>query len=146
MKKMMMTLAAILTLSLGVFAADENVNSQVLDAFKKDFANATEVNWTSGADYYKASFHMNGRKIYAYYSTEGDLMGLTRYISSADLPLMLQTNLKKEYGDYWITDLFEVAKEEGTSYYVTVEDADHKVVLKSTEGGNWKVFRKSNKS
>jgi hypothetical protein len=146
MKKMLMTLAAIVTLGMSVLAADGNVDSQVLNAFKKDFASATEVTWTSGTDYHKVSFFMNGQKIFAFYSTEGELMGMTRYILSADLPLMLQTSLKKEYGNFWISDLFEVAKEDGTRYYATMEDADHKIILQSTDGNNWSVFRKSNKA
>lgn len=141
-----MTLAVLFTLSLGVFAAGGNVNARVTDAFNKDFANATDVQWTSGADYHKVSFSMNGHRIFAYYTAEGSLMGVTRYVSPADLPLMLQTDLRKEYGNYWISDLFEMANENGTNYYVTIEDADQKIVLQSDGSYNWKLYRKSNKS
>lgn len=141
MKKMILSLAIALT-TLGAFAAgEENVNQKVLDAFKNEFNTAREVEWAAGADYYRAAFVYNEKYVFAYYSTEGDLLGITRYISPADLPMNLQISLKKKYSSYWISDLFEVAKNETTSYYITVEDADAKIVLKSTGGSDWSVFK-----
>ena len=147
---MIMTLAvAIITISS--FAAEVKVSSGVLNAFEKDFTNATEVTWTEartseGRDYYKASFVFNDQHVNAFYSTEGQLMGMTRFISSLDLPITLLTNLKKGYVNYWISDLFEVSNSDGTAYYITVENADAKIVLKSTSGGSWKVYQKNTKA
>ena len=72
-------------------------------------------------------------------------MGLTRNISTAQLPVSLQANLKKNYGGYWISDLFEVAKNNGTSYYVTLENGDKKVVLTSANGSDWSTYKKDRK-
>ena len=55
----------------------------------------------------------------AFYSKKVNCSAMTRYISSLDLPLSLQTNLKKSYSDYWISDLFEVSNNDGTAYYIT---------------------------
>jgi len=141
MKKMILSLAIAFT-TFGAFAAgDENVNQKVLDAFQTEFNSAREVEWTTGADYYKAAFVYNEKHVFAYYNTEGDLLGITRYISPEDLPMNLQISLKKKYSNYWISDLFEVAKSETTFYYITVEDADTKVLLKSTAGNDWSVFK-----
>jgi hypothetical protein len=62
------------------------------------------------------------------------------------LPVTLQTALKKSYEAYWISDLFELSDENGTSYYVTVENGDAKVTLKSTQTNQWTVYQKSRKS
>ena len=146
MKKMILSLAIALT-TLSAFAAgEENVNQKVLDAFKNEFNTVREVEWAAGADYYRAAFVYNEKYVFAYYSTEGDLLGITRYISPADLPMNLQISLKKKYSSYWISDLFEVAKNETTSYYITVEDADTKIVLKSTGGSDWSVFKTEKKA
>lgn len=146
MKKMILSLAIALT-TLSAFAAgEENVNQKVLDAFKNEFNTVREVEWAAGADYYRAAFVYNEKYVFAYYSTEGDLLGITRYISPADLPMNLQISLKKKYNSYWISDLFEVAKNETTSYYITVEDADTKIVLKSTGGSDWSVFKTEKKA
>jgi hypothetical protein len=145
MKKTILTLAIAL-LSLASFAAEVNVNSRVLTSFNIEFKSAKEVKWTAGSNYYKAAFVLNNQHVFAFYNVEGELLGLTRYISSLDLPIALQTSLKKEYAEYWISDLFEVSNASGTSYYMTVEDADRKVVLQSSNGSDWSVYQKTTKA
>jgi hypothetical protein len=145
MKKIIITLAIALG-TLSSFAREVNVSSTVLTAFKSDFISAKEVTWTVSRDYYKATFVFNDQHVFAFYSTEGELLGTTRYISSLDLPVNLQAGLKKGYSNYWISDLFEVSNSEGTGYYITVEDADSKIVLKSTGGDNWRVYQKTTKA
>lgn len=145
MKQMILTLAVAVS-SLFAYAGAENANvdSQVLNAFQNEFNAAKEVKWTESSDYYKASFIFNGQYVAAFYSHDGELMGVTRYITSLELPIKLQASLKKSYSAFWISDLFEVSNSEGTSYYVTLENADKKVVLKS--GGNsWDVYKSTEK-
>jgi hypothetical protein len=147
MKKMMVVLAMMLTVSsITAFAGDGDVNTKVLTAFQHDFSNAAEVTWTAGDDYYKASFLFNNQYVSAYYSPEGELYGITRYISSLDLPLNLLLSLKKDYSQFWIADLFELSKKEGTSYYITLEDADTKIILKSSDGSDWTNYKKIKKT
>jgi hypothetical protein len=145
MKKMIMAIGLLLSMSFA-FANDEIVNPKVLDAFKNEFSTAKEVIWTAGTNYYKAAFTFNGNHVFAFYNMDGDLLGLTRYISSTDLPIGLQKELKSDYSDFWITDLFEVANNNGTSYYITVENAESKIVLKSIDGKKWETFKKINKA
>lgn len=158
MKKTMVALAMILTMSsITAFAgiADSNpfaikghgdVNEKVLNAFKQEFTDAAEVKWSAGVNYYKAEFIFNNQYISAFYSTTGELYGVTRHISSLDLPLNLLLSLKKDYSSFWITDLFEMAKKDGTSYYITLEDADTKVVLKASGSDEWTTYKKTKKS
>lgn len=122
----MILMLAIALSTLSAFATDENVNQKVLDAFKTEFNSAKEVEWSVGSNYYKATFNYNGKYVFAYYNENGDLLGLTRYLSPVDLPIALQNNLKKSYEDFWISDLFEASKNEGTIYYITLENADGK--------------------
>ena len=145
MKKIIITLAVALS-TIGSFAREVKVNSKVLDAFTTEFAAAKDVTWTEGNDFYKAAFVYNEQHLFAFYSTEGELMGLTRYISSLNLPVNLQAGLKKGYSNYWISDLFEVSNNEGTGYYITLENADATIVLKSTGGNNWSVYKKTIKA
>lgn len=147
MKKMILTLAIAIS-SLASFAAGEEttVNATIQNAFNKEFAGATDVAWTMGKNSYKASFVMNNQRLMAYYTTEGELMGITRNMSSLDLPLNLQAGLKKNYSSYWISDLFEVSNNDGSSYYITLEKADESVVLESSNGGKWTVYKKITKA
>ena len=143
MKKMI--IAAAMFVSLSAFANDEKVSPKVLNAFNTEFTTAQEVEWTTTNEYYRASFDMNGAKVFAFYNMDGELMGLTRNISSSQLPVNLQASLKKNYSGYWISDLFEVANNNGNSYYVTLENGEKKVVLNSANGSDWSTYKKDRK-
>ena len=144
MKKIIMTLAIAVS-SFSAFAGEVEVTSKVREAFTSEFGNAGDVTWTLNHDYYKAAFTYNNRYVFAFYSMDGELLALTRYISSADLPISLLKTIKSNYSDYWISDLFEMSKHDGTSYFITLEDAETKMVLKST-GGSWTVHQKTRKA
>ena len=122
------------------------MNPAALESFNSSFKNATEVNWTITATYAKADFAMNGQYVAAYYDITGKLIALTRNISSLQLPITLQASLKNSYENYWISDLFEVANDEGTYYYVTLENSDTKVVLKGSANSEWSTYQKSRKA
>ena len=142
----MLTLAIAITMTItSAFAGEESVTPQILNAFKSEFVTAREVEWTISENYYRADFTLNDQKVFAYYNTDGQFLGLTRFISTTQLPITLQTSLKKNYDSYWITDLFEVANEEGTAYYITLENTASKIVLKSNERTSWSMYQKSKK-
>jgi hypothetical protein len=146
MKKILFTLTILLSLaSFSSFANEETVTPGVLQSFKSSFKNAQDVNWSVVQNFYKANFVMNGQHVAAFYDASGELVALSRNISSVQLPISLQTGLKQRYQGFWISDLFEVANDSGTSYYVTLENGDTKLVLKSTENG-WATFQKQRKS
>ena len=88
-----MLLLGVLVVSLGAVNANpgsEEVDARVLGAFKKEFATAKDITWTLAVNYYQASFVYNEQHITAYYNTEGELLGVARFISPVDLPLALQ--------------------------------------------------------
>ena len=89
---------------------------------------------------------MDDQYVTAFYNTEGELVALTRSITVYQLPIVLQTSLKKEHQNYWISDLFEVANDQGNTYYVTIENADTKIVLKSNSTYGWSTYKKFQKS
>ena len=118
MKKIIIMLAVTIS-SLAAFAGEENVNKKVLNAFNQEFAGAKDVKWTTNETFYKASFEFNGQYVYAFYQLDGELLAITRNISSLDLPINLQSSLKKHYQGYWISDLFEISNNEGTKGFTT---------------------------
>ncbi len=128
-------------------ASDEiKVSAAVLASFNSSFKNAAGVEWKEAGNFYKADFTFNSQYVTAYYDATATLVAVTRNINSFQLPLTLQTSLKKSYEAYWITDLFELSDENGTAYYVTVENGESKTTLKSTEANQWSVYKKSRKS
>ena len=144
MKKSILILAMLLTTIVGSSFAnrtDDNKN-RAAASFKQDFASAKEVTWEGSNDLVKATFKLNDQVMFAYYSESGELMAVVRNMVSAQLPINLLTNLKKNYQGYWITDLFEVSASNESSYYVTLESADNVIVLKSSGLNKWEVFQK----
>ncbi|RYY10538.1 MAG: hypothetical protein EOO04_36735 [Chitinophagaceae bacterium] len=148
MKRLFFTLTLALSLiSMSSFAGDDTIVSEtVIKSFNTNFKSATEVSWTISDNFYKASFMLNGQHVAAFYNCDGQMIGMTRNISSTQLPIALQASLKRSYDGYWISDLFEMANEEGTFYYITLENADTKLVLKSTSDADWTSYQKQRKS
>ena len=147
MKKTIFALALSLVLGTASFANnDESINQRAAESFRKEFAQAKDVSWQKAGDMVRATFTLNERVLFAYYNTSGDLMAITRNITSDQLPIALQATLRKNYGGYWVSDLFEMVSGGQTSYYITVENADHKVVLKSEDFGSWATYSKEKKS
>ena len=139
-----MTIALSL-ISLSSFANGEDVSPKAVKSFNRSFKAATEVKWTITDNYFKADFALNGQYVSAFYDADGKMIALTRNISSLQLPIALQADLKKDYDCYWISDVLEVANDEGTSYYITLETADERMTLKSS-GDSWTTFKKQRKS
>jgi hypothetical protein len=123
----------------------EEVNDRIIKTFQKEFAGAQNVQWVTYKEFVKATFTLNEQVVYAYYSPDGNLLGVTRNILPGQLPINLLTDVKKNYNNYWITDLFEMATKSENMYYLTLENSDHKLVLKSSGTNGWEVFTKERK-
>jgi hypothetical protein len=147
MKKLLT--AAVLSSVLLVNAAfankNENVNIQVETAFKQEFVQAKDVSWQKTNAYYKATFKLNGETVNAYYTEAGEMLGIIHNILSTQLPINLQTSLKKEYENYWITELFEFSRPDSNGYFITIQNADQVITLQSTNGSSWYTYSKSKK-
>jgi hypothetical protein len=124
---------------------NENVNDKVEASFKQEFVLAKEVNWQKSDNYFKAVFKMNDDILTAFFAEDGEFLGVTRNLLSTELPIGLQTSLKKEYGAYWVSGLFEVAKNESSTYFITVENADQRITLQSTNSSSWSTYSKTKK-
>lgn len=124
---------------------DGVVSPQALETFKNSFSHAQEVYWSESADFYKAEFVLAGQYLYAFFSKEeGSLLAVTKNIAFTDLPVLLQTGLRENYCNYWISEIMEVSGTEGVTYYLTLENADRKMVLHSVKN-NWTLYQKKSK-
>lgn len=127
------------------FATETLSNDAAVRSFNQTFINAADVKWSVVSTMYRAEFNLNGQYASAYFNEDGTLMAVTRNISTFQLPITLQVELKKDYADYWVTELFEVSANGGTQYYVTLETATQKTVLKAYPGSQWSKYNKSRK-
>jgi hypothetical protein len=145
--KLIAAAALILTMSTtrSFAAPGHEISSQLRTAFQKDFNKAELVDYASGKDYTRLTLKTNDMIVFAYYSENGDLLAVTRNIKSTQLPLSLLLDLKKNYTGYWITDLFEMSTGSQSSYYMTLENGDTKVNLKSFNNDGWETIKKATK-
>ena len=139
-------LAALMLISIATFASDSTKPSEQLQKeFSREFAKATDVQWERVANYYKASFIEDGQYLVAYFDESNQLESVSRNISTNMLPLILQKDLKDKLSEsLWITDCFELLKENGTEYFVVLENADQKTIYQADEFG-WNVYKRTEK-
>jgi hypothetical protein len=147
MKKIILSLATVLMMGISAFAGknDGVVNQIAVNSFNREFTNVSNVSYEQKQDFLKVTFTMNDQVMFAYYNYNGVLQAVVRNIRSTQLPINLLTDLKNDYGGFWISDLFEIASDDSTSYYVTIENADKTIVLKSEGTNGWGVYSKVRK-
>jgi hypothetical protein len=136
MKKTILSIAIVLALFSTAFANHPStVTERARASFQKDFYQASEVNWTETNNYVLATFLLDKETLFAYYDFQGNLIGLVHHILTTSLPVNLRKDIKKHYADYWVSELFEVTREDGVYYYIQLKNPDETIVL-STEGTN----------
>jgi hypothetical protein len=140
----MLTLAAS-TIFTSSYAADNTATPLVMQAFQRSFYGAKDISWENVGVLYKATFVLAGQYHSVFFNNDGDLIAKTQNLVSTTLPKGLQASLKKELNGRWITDLFVVSIEGDDTYYVTLENADTSVMLKSAGAKKWMVYQKNEK-
>ncbi|HVK97126.1 MAG TPA: hypothetical protein VM368_04870 [Flavisolibacter sp.] len=147
MKFLFVILTVLCSINISIsHAGDVKVSPIVLHSFNSSFKDAAEVKWSISSKLYKAEFNFNEQYVTAYFDESGTMVAAIKNISSFQLPLSLQKSLKKELQSYWITELFELNNDSGTNYYLTLENAETKLVLKSTGAFDWHTFQRQRKS
>ena len=140
-KKVAILMAILLTLgaSYSFARTPDSLSSDIRASFRKDFHNARIISSEVRKNFTKLTFIMDDVIMFAYYSGNGELLAITRNIVSSQLPLNLQMTLKNNYSGFWITELFELSGDNDNCYYISLENADSKVVLRSN-GDTWEVY------
>jgi hypothetical protein len=149
MKKKILTCMAAFLLMANILLANTRetmVPEPVASAFNSHFSYATEVQWEGWGNYYKATFRENDHTMYVFYSDNAELMGIAKNVLSDKLPALLQAGLKNKYPEFWITELAKYVIADKTGFFVTIENADEKIVLKTNDNQHWQVYSKEIKA
>ena len=148
MKKKIITLATAFVLFTNMMFANNgksSVPASVESAFYQTFSHARGVSWENFGNYFEVTFWQKGKTIYAFYSDNGDFMGVAKNVLSDKLPEVLQTEIKSKFQGYWITDLAEYRVNDNDGFVITLENADRKIVLKAENSQHWQFYTKANK-
>lgn len=141
MKKLL--ILAALFISFSSFSYAIEVNQKILTSFKKDFSTAINVQWKAlEENVYQAAFSNNGEQFNAYYNEEGELIGSARYISKANMPLLISKSLQEKYGTFLIRTAIEYNNGNETSYFITMVSQYKSVVLQASPSGGLSVVKK----
>jgi hypothetical protein len=141
MKKTILSIAILLILFSTAFANHpESNNKNAVASFQKEFKMASEVSWSETDKYIRATFHMDKQTYYAYYDFQGNLLGLIHHILTTSLPVELQKEIRKNYANYWVSELFQVSTEESTHYFIQIKNADETIVLTSEGNNGWHKY------
>lgn len=157
MKKIFLTTASALLLTVSVFAADggkktnastANVTYAVQQEFNADFANAQDVTWTVTRNAQKADFIEDGAKKTAFYTLTGEFLGTTQYIDVKAIPAAAKAQIAKNYKGYEATDFIVFQTNlslnesiDPTAYFVNLKSAEHEVLVRVTQGGDVEFFK-----
>ena len=124
-------------------AAPDKINRMVSNSFKTDFNNAEILSYTMSHNVINLTFITNGLVMHAFYTDNGELLGITRNILTNQLPIALLLKFRQDYQGFWVTDLFEATNQEDHNYFITLENSETRIVLKSTDDSNWEIYKKT---
>ena len=143
MKKLVLALAVMMTAGVSQAATVKpvDVNRKVVTAFYSAFNQAKNVSWRESANFLVAEFNLNNQVMYAYYKPDGSFIGIIHHLLSTDLPYNLKNSLRKNYSDYWVTDLFKLETDQGAAYYVNLENGTETVLLNTDEYNVWTTYK-----
>jgi len=140
--------AAALLLATSAFATSgpEKISPVVKAAFEKNFTGAQNVNWKKNQDLYFVHFELNSKEVTVAYNENGELLGTSRVLDAAQLPLSIGLAIGEKYADYALAkEATELTYDGQTSYYVTVENGKQILKLQCSGNGDVSVSSKTKK-
>ena len=124
----------------------DGITRRISTSFRQDFKSAEFISSEAHSKFTKLTFRVNDVVLSAFYAQNGKLIAVIRNILSSQLPINLMMDLKKSYSDYWISELFELNSDGQTCYYVSLENADTKLVLRSNSDNTWDIYQETDKN
>ena len=111
--------------------------------FRRQFPQATGVNYKVKGQFTEVNFIWNGLQLQAFYDQEGNPLATARTIDKNNLPVNVQLNLQKNYSDGVVTAAIEYTDtNDGLSYYVTLAAPRSTYLLHVSTSGDISVFKK----
>ena len=137
MKKLFMSALIAAAVSLSSFAAEgTKVNYSVRSNFESQFGNVSDVKWSSGDNYTKATFVLNNVRTEALYSTAGEFIGTNQAIALEELPVNAKRTFAKKYSNYTVKEAVRFEGTENSAYFIAAENEKGSVILKVEENGS----------
>jgi hypothetical protein len=142
MKKLFISGLLTIAVAVSSFAAGNEVSYTARNNFSSQFKRISDVQWTAGENYTKATFVLNNVRTEALYDEAGEFIGTNQAIVLEELPVNAKRTFAKKYSGYTVKEAvrFEGSKE--SAYYIAAENEKGSVVLKVEDNGNMSVEKK----
>ncbi len=142
-KRTFLIAVCLLSLSAGVFAEHHfSINDKLLEAFQRTFPDAIQVKWTEQPTGYLVTFKQNDILNKVSYDKDGNFVGSLRYYSEKNLPVTVICRLQKDYAGKSVFGVTEIATENGTDYFIRLQDDKNWYTVHSDASGNLEKIEK----
>lgn len=115
---------------------ESQVPTKVVTAFKKAFANATDVEWERQGNQYQVEFEMTPHSDFdAWFDTSGKLLRHSEEITAAALPQAVVEAIRTNYAAYKIDDVKKITENKTETYAVELERGSEELNLIFSKNG-----------
>ena len=120
------------------------LNQDLWKRFKTDFKSADDAMWTVTPSSQKVSFTQNNIDYTAFYSFNGDYLGITQNVSYKRMPSAVKKEITNEYKGYEVSNVIKYkthGADEPVVYFVDMKNAAKEIVLKVTPDRSVAFFK-----
>ena len=154
MKKIFLTLATVGILGTSVFAkidggkkTETTVSYSVQNEFDEEFGDATNVSWAITSNCQKASFVLNGVKMTAFYSLQGEYLGVTQNVAYTEIAAKAQKEIAVKYKGFTVGEVIKLttndtaASFDQTVYFVDLKNDSSEELVRVTPSADVYFFK-----
>lgn len=146
MKKYLFAALIAVTMGTSAFAASPVKMYKVSgNSFNADFKNATNVSWTSGSEYVKATFLLDNVKMEAFYNMSGELIGTSKSISPDELTANAKRSFAKKFEGFVVKESIRFEGVDGAAYYISAENDKASIIVKINDNNSISVIKNTTK-
>ncbi|GAB2684620.1 hypothetical protein GCM10027037_02290 [Mucilaginibacter koreensis] len=157
MKKFLLATLVSALVGLNVYAAKDDkktddktasVTYKTATQFETDFKDATDVIWKTGSRCQQADFTVDGQRMSAFYSFDGQFMGLTHNVTAKAIPAKAMEKIEKQYEGYTVGRVIVLQTNtalnpdlDPVAYFVDLKNDSKEVLVRITPQLNIEFFQ-----
>lgn len=146
MKKMFVLFAAVVIAASTWASPSPAENAKATAAFEKEFAGATDPQWTSNDEgLYIVTFKLNNEKMRAWYSEDGEFKAVQRSVKPEQMTYLAARKLQELADKAKIISVEEIAKDGVLYYNVRTENEKAKITYSLSVTGEAMKMEKKKK-
>jgi hypothetical protein len=142
MKKLFISGLLMIAVAVSSFAAGNEVSYAAKNTFSGQFKHVSDVQWTAGENYTKATFVLDNVRTEALYNATGEFIGTNQAVNLEELPVNAKRAFAKRYNGYTVKEAIRFEGVEESAFYISAENEKGSVILKVEDNGSISTIRK----